>query len=393
MQLASLTREDLDVSMSDGQIELEIVRDSDALIGLRDDWQRLWEATVRDFYVLSFPVVWRFWTQVFEPSGCELRVVVGRLGGRVALIWPQYVRGKRIYGLWREARWLGRDPLDYGEVLVEPSAGSETWIEAALRYSIAQAGADFMFLESVREDAKARPVVERLCTWKQADDPAPFLRLGSISEGATLEKHIPKRFRGSMNRRARRLAEIGEVRFDFTREPDQLEDMVKWMNDRKWEWVDERGVVHPHGLEDEHASSLIDTIRDGAAAGHVLVGRLTLDDKLLAASVSFLSNNRLYYDYGSFDLRWAKYSPGSLLLRETIRWAVDNGIQVFDFAPGADHYKTKWSDGDVGITDYFIACTLLGRVYLVLRRSEKLRKWLHLAKAKLKPQETTDRRG
>jgi len=384
MQMASLTRDDQDVSMPDQQIDFEIVRDNDALLALRDDWERLWEATARDFYVLSFPVVWRSWTQVFEPGGCALRVVVGRSNGRVVLIWPQYVRAKRTYGIWREARWLGRDPLDYGDVLIEPSAANDAWIEAALKHVVAGTGADFLFLESVRGDAKAFSVLERENTWGEIDGTAPFLELGGISEGATLEKHIPKRFRGSMNRRARRLGEIGEVKFEFAHEPDGLEEMVQWMNDRKWEWIDERGVVHPHGLESEHASSLIDTIRDAAATGHVLVGRLTLDGKLLAASVSFLSNNRLYYDYGSFDLRWAKYSPGSLLLRETIRWAVDNGIEVFDFAPGADHYKTKWSEGEVTVSDYLVACTMLGRVYVLLRRSQKLRESFHAVKAKFK---------
>jgi CelD/BcsL family acetyltransferase involved in cellulose biosynthesis len=387
MQLASLTRDERDVPMPDRQIQLEFVQDNDALLGLREDWQLLWQATVRDFYVLSFPVVWRAWTQVFEPAGCELRVVVGRSGGRVVLIWPLYIRGKKAYGLWREARWLGRDPIDYGEVLVEPAAENEAWIEAALQYIVSNIGADFLLLESVRGDARVYPVLEREANWGEIDGTAPFLELENISEGAVLEKHMPKRFRGSMNRRARRLAEVGEVKFDFARQPDRdrLEETVQWMNDRKWEWIDERGVVHPHGLEDEHASSLVDTVQDGAASGNVLVARLTLDGKLLAASVSFLSNNRLYYDFGSFDLRWAKYSPGSLLLRETIRWAVDNGVEVFDFAPGADHYKTKWSDGEVTVSDYLVACTLRGRLYVLFRGSRRLRGWFHWVKAKIKP--------
>jgi len=182
----------------------------------------------------------------------------------------------------------------------------------------------------------------------------------------------------------RRLKEVGPVTFELEPEPDGLAELIRWMNARKWEWIDDRGVVKAHGLADEHGTSLIDIIRDGAKTGHTLVGRLSVNGELIAASISFLAGKRLYYDYGSFDLRWAKYSPGSQLLRETIRWAVNNGYEIFDFAPGADHYKIKWSDSEIEITDYLIARTLPGKLFVVVRGSKTVRNWIAWMKALLK---------
>jgi CelD/BcsL family acetyltransferase involved in cellulose biosynthesis len=392
MQLSSLTRETRTGSMPDEQIEFEIVRDNDALRALRDDWQRLWAVSAGDFYVLSFPVLWQAWTQVIEPEGNTLHIIVGRSGGRTVLIWPAMIRAEKLHGIWRVAGWLGRDPIDYGEVLVEPSNEREAWMQAALKRLVAAPGVDFLALESVRSDANAHCVLERACRWQVAEDPAPFIDLRGLSSGDELEAKLPKRFRQGMRRRARRLEEIGPLKFEFEREPDRLEETIRWIIDRKREWIDERGIAEGHGLTDEHATSMIDIIRDGAKAGHALVARLSVNDQLIAADVSLLSGNRMYSDYGSFDLEWGKYSPGSLLLRETIKWAVDNGVEIFDLARGPDDYKVKWSDGKIELTRYLIPCTLRGRIYVVLRTSP-VHKWIRWAKAKLKQRRSADQQG
>lgn len=397
MHLSSLERDRRNVpmsqpSVSDEQITFEIVRDSDGMHALRDDWQRLWQASASDFYLLGFAALWRTWKQVLEPRGNTLHIVVGRLEERVVLIWPMVVRRKRYHGIWREARWLGRDPIDYAEVLIERSAERDAWIKAALDHLIATAKVDFIYVESVRADALVHPVLARAKAWEEPDAPAPFADLRQYSDGSALEKRMGKRFRGSMNRRLRRLEEIGPVTFEHEPAPEGLDETVHWMNERKREWMDERGFVVGHGIEEEHGTSLIDIIRDGAAAGHTLVSRLSVNDQLIAASVNFLSNGRMYYDYGSFDLRWAKYSPGSLLLRETIRWAVDNGVETIDLARGTDHYKLKWSDGEVPVSDYMIARTTLGTLLGVVRESKMMRKCIGWAKARLKGRGPADQR-
>ncbi|MDH3232367.1 MAG: GNAT family N-acetyltransferase [Alphaproteobacteria bacterium] len=378
--------------MPDEQIEFEIVRDNDALSALRDDWQRLWELSADSYYVLSFPVLWRAWTQVIAPLGNSLHIVVGRSGGRVVLIWPAMIRAEKLHGFWRVAGWFGRDPIDYGEVLVEPTAQRDTWMEAALAQLVSAPGVDFLALESVRGDSNVYGVLEGACRWQVAEDPAPFIDLRGVANGDELEAKLPKRFRQSMRRRARRLEEIGPLKFEFEREPGRLEETIRWIVDRKREWIDERGIAEGHGLTDEHATSMIDIIRDGAKAGHALVSRLSVNDELIAADVSLLAGNRLYSDYGSFDLGWGKYSPGSLLLRETIKWAVDNGVEIFDLARGPDDYKIKWSSGKIELTRYLIPCTLRGRIYVVLRTSP-VHKWFRWAKAKLKSRGSASQQG
>jgi CelD/BcsL family acetyltransferase involved in cellulose biosynthesis len=395
MQLSPLKRGDWNVSMthpsaSDEQIAYEIVADTSGLQALRDDWQRLWQASAGGFYVMSFPVLLRTWTEVLEPRGDRLHIIVGRQAERVVLIWPQFIRGKRYYGIWREARWFSRDPIDYGDVLVEASPRREAWVEGALNHLVATAKVDFHLFESVREDANAFCALERACTWKVADAPAPYMDLRPWNDLEGFESKLKSKFRRELRRHARRLEEIGAATFELDPEPERLEELIRWMSERKWEWIGERGVVKAHGLAEEHNASLIAIIRDGAKTGNTLVGQMFVNGELVAASVSFLAGKRVYYDYGAFDLRWEKYSPGSLLLREKIRWAMHNGYEIFDLAPGTDRDKVNWKDSEIAITDYLIARTLLGRLFVVLRGSNMVRNWIIWMRARFKKRGPAD---
>jgi len=350
------------------EIEFEVVRDTEALAALRSDWERLWSGSASELYPLSYQAVWLAWTHCHQPKRHRLHVVVGRADGRVVLFWPILIRHERTAKLWRVAVWLGRDPIDYGDILVENTADKGAWVTAAFRHLVATVNVDVINLQAVRPDANAFSVLNEQCQHRIVAETAPYIDLRKAGNWQSYEAALPKSFRKGLQRRARRLEEVGSIDFLLTREPDLIEETVQWITDRKREWIDHQSIDKGLGLTPDVVEATVGLLRVGGQSGKILIARLTIDGTVIAADISQISDGRLYSDIGSFDLAWAKYSPGSLLMRETIKWAFVNDVAVFDFARGSDEYKHKWADQTVDLTQYIHPCGLLGRVYGFLRR-------------------------
>lgn len=371
----AITGNDCRLPLQEPEIEFEVVRDTRALSGLRDDWQRLWFASAAQFYTLSFPAIWQIWTRVCEPAGHRLNVIVGRVDGAVVLLLPIMIRHDRIRRIWRVAVWLGREPVDYGDVLIDHSGDSTSRIRAALDHLARTAKVDVIMLDSVRGDAHVTAALKAYCTRWVPDEAAPYIELNGVDGWEHFETQLPKDFRKGLRRRARRLDEVGKLEYSFSRGADIIDETVRWITDRKREWIEHRGISKGHGLEANDVEAAIAILCEGVQSGNTLIARLTLDGTVIAADVSLISNGRLYSDIGSFDLKWGKYSPGSLLIREEIKWALDNGVKAFDFARGPDEYKFKWASGSEELGRYFHACGPIGMAYVLLRTSS-VDRWL-----------------
>jgi CelD/BcsL family acetyltransferase involved in cellulose biosynthesis len=73
---------------------------------------------------------------------------------------------------------------------------------------------------------------------------------------------------------------------------------------------------------------------------------LTLDGNKAAANMSFLYNNRLWLYNSGWEWEFRDYSPGWVLLANLIEWAVNQGIEEFDFMRGDEPYKYKFGGTD-----------------------------------------------
>jgi CelD/BcsL family acetyltransferase involved in cellulose biosynthesis len=58
---------------------------------------------------------------------------------------------------------------------------------------------------------------------------------------------------------------------------------------------------------------------------------------------SFLFKNKYYYYNLAYNSEYAKYSPGSILLQELVKYSFDNKLFEFDFLRGDESYKSHWS--------------------------------------------------
>lgn len=77
---------------------------------------------------------------------------------------------------------------------------------------------------------------------------------------------------------------------------------------------------------------------------------LTINGEATAAYFNFVYNNQiLVYNSGLSHDKYAHLSPGILLLVHNIRYAIDNGFDVFDFLRGDETYKYRMGGKDTPV--------------------------------------------
>jgi CelD/BcsL family acetyltransferase involved in cellulose biosynthesis len=92
----------------------------------------------------------------------------------------------------------------------------------------------------------------------------------------------------------------------------------------------------------------------------------TLDcgGQTLAAHLGFASQDGFYYYVSSYDIGSAKLSPGRVHMNLMVMWAIDNGLQRFDFLRGEADYKTRLGSVSRQLEDYTFSGGFLGTAAL-----------------------------
>ena len=107
----------------------------------------------------------------------------------------------------------------------------------------------------------------------------------------------------------------------------------------------ERSHPRLHLFEDPYRPFLIDALSSAANTDRLAVIVAHLDDQPIAFDVHVKSGSVANAWLGRFDPMAAEWSPGHLLLRAGVEWAISAGLATVDLQLGADEYKQRWADG------------------------------------------------
>jgi len=78
--------------------------------------------------------------------------------------------------------------------------------------------------------------------------------------------------------------------------------------------------------------------------GWLDVAFLKLNGEVAASALDVRSSRTYYWWLTAFSPKYARYSPGKLLLEHLIRNAFETSVQRFDFMLGMEQYKLQWTD-------------------------------------------------
>ena len=149
-------------------------------------------------------------------------------------------------------------------------------------------------------------------------------------------------FLADLRRRRRRLAECGAVTFEACEgEPRSGPLLEELLVLEAAGWKAARGTAIAG-----RASTRVLRRGDGVgrARGTLRLLVLRLDGRPLAALLGVQEDGVHYLLKGGFDPAYARYSPGQLVLAQTIERGFADGLRRIELGGGADAYKLQWAD-------------------------------------------------
>ena len=163
---------------------------------------------------------------------------------------------------------------------------------------------------------------------------------------ATFEELLATRSskaRQDVRRRRRKLEQAGRVRFRTTTGGPNLErDWKKFLTVEASGW---KGQTKSAIVTRPGAKTLYDDfVHEAAERGWLRLGLLELDGSVIAGQLAvFLGGEGFGLKMG-FDESYRDLGPGSVIIAETFREAIEEGLRGMDLLGDADPYKMRWTD-------------------------------------------------
>jgi CelD/BcsL family acetyltransferase involved in cellulose biosynthesis len=318
--------------------ETQWVTAPEALERLAPEWSELLREAP-DASPFQSPEWLLAWRRRFLAEG--LRAIALRRGQRLAALAPFFVY--RDAAGRRQLTLLGNGLSDRLDVVCAPQdrPAVAAALGAALRASAAWDVCDFrdlpegspllaVDLGSVRRESL------------EPEEPCPELALPADPDAVGAD--LPRSRRTDLRRCARRLAETGEV--SVTRagaaDLDEHLEALRRLHGARWRARGEAGVL----AEDEVMAFHRQAAAALLARGWLRLQALRLDGRIIAAHYAMHRGARACSYLHAFDPAFAALGPGWLLMAESLRGAVREGVRVFDFLRGREPYKYAWGAKD-----------------------------------------------
>lgn len=336
-------------------MKIHLVSDTGGLRAIESDWRALCERSTNHHYFQTFGWLWAWWTTSGENDGYRLHVVTIEEEGRLVLICPLVIQPG---GPWRKLQWMGQDG-DYGDAIVEDGGRAEIWLEAAWQALTRRKGYDVVVLDQVRPDASIRSGLAKRVRVSESTSISPIISCDSWPDWDSYYATRKSKFRSKQRRQRRRLGKEGTLVFEIVDEAEAIDNVVQWVAANKGKWVEQTDRVM-RASEDLFVEA---AVHEAHRAGTLYMAVLRLDGSIIAADLGIRYRDCLYSWLSAFDADWQNYSPGRVVLEDSIKWSFANGVKTFDLLSGADRFKFDWTEQALTLDTLVYPRTVWGWVY------------------------------
>ena len=105
--------------------------------------------------------------------------------------------------------------------------------------------------------------------------------------------------------------------------------------------------------------------------GWLRLHQILVEDQLIAGIIVFHWRDQAYYYQSGWDIDNIEFSPGDLMLDQSIHTAIDEGKIAFDFLRGDEEYKSRFKASPELLFSYELASGALGRSLVVFSKIKK----------------------
>ncbi len=169
---------------------------------------------------------------------------------------------------------------------------------------------------------------------------SPFLVIDGTWED--YERGLSGRVRRDLDRRLRRLEEMGPVRLDVSDGTSgRAELLAEGFRLEPSGWKAARGTAV---TSRENTRRFYEELAVWAAEnGWLRLSFLRVGEQAVAFQYGFEAGGTYYFLKGGYDPEYRRFAPGKLLLRALLERAFATGLRSFDFLGADDPFKLEWS--------------------------------------------------
>lgn len=341
---------------------------------IAEEWQQLHaragKSPVTDYN--RFHVWWRTIGQARE--GASLHVLIGREDGKLVAVLPLIVV-RRMKGLLRVLCEPDGMMFEVEVLCEDPALVLSSWQAAMDR-----PGYDLAKVKGVYPQSSSHAALSKIgkrsdtmdtfflrCDWPTSED-----WLASISGNA----------RGNFRRCSRRLAEKAPLRYEVYKEGPLPMAIVEGMVKHKIDWCADRGKhgTFERGNVDDYFRSWAET---SSRQGQLFLAWLQCGDDVIGYNLGLIYNEVCYAYFWTYDPAWSRYSPGNVIMMNTIAWAIEKKLKGIDFiytgiSESEKKFKRKYANQVGQCHEFTFRKSLYGSVaawgFTLLRRVKSFRK-------------------
>jgi CelD/BcsL family acetyltransferase involved in cellulose biosynthesis len=321
---------------------VEEVRDREAFIALRSEWERLVAATGGSVFVGH--AFLQLWMDHFG-AWSELTVLLGRdaEGGLVAAL-PLLETRVRMFGL--SVRLLASPTNEHSGRFDLLAVHPEQAAGALVAHLGARGGWDVLRLSDVAQGAAALHLVHAaeaagLQVGVAPGPRSPYLSLPSSVEA--FERDRSKNVRSSLRRRRRRLLEQGPVTLErvCTADAGLPRRLMEAFQLEANGWKGRAGTAI---LQDGRTHGFYAGLALQAAdRGQLWLSILRSKEQAIAFDLGLKDGARYLSFKHGYAEAFGEYSPGQLITWDLLRDCIDRGISEFDFMGEDAECKRAWT--------------------------------------------------
>jgi CelD/BcsL family acetyltransferase involved in cellulose biosynthesis len=345
-------------------LDAEVVGSRAALAPLADVWDELAVAAGRPFCASAWMLAW---LDHAAGPGVAPRVIVVRDGGTPVALAPLVLAGSGRLRLMAGGVSAGVD------VLARPGRAEE--VDAAVRRTVADLGADVLYLDGVPAESEWPDRIADAAPYRDASVPAPLIDLAG-GHDAWLAGRTGS-FRRRMRQLRRRLDQRGATWRTTQTAAELPRDLAAFarLHRARWDFRGGSGVLEP-GVE----AMLAQAGRELLPSGRFRLWSLEAEGEIVCSQLFLAAGRRCGWWLGGFDPAWARESPTLALLDRIVADAFERDEDVLDLGAGDQQYKHRFATGESRVDWSLVPLgSARGRMVVaarrVRRRVARLARW------------------